>query len=278
MGYIFEISGGRSGSVSDVATAKRKFLGVGYADEPTVASAFTSYIVGNGLNTIGGVTAADFDMTELDGFDGIWEISCSWETYRPKEPTPAKSTFSAAVPEFAFSFSLSSEKVVKPIGSQSVYKRTADSGTTPTIQLIGDQGDGKPPAGVDLLVPEISFSEKRYLRWSYWTESVRNDFLRMIGKVSSTPFRSFDAGEVLCAGISGAGRGRDDIELQFSYRVRQNTSVSVSGFASFDKLGWQYLWPRHYLKTQGTEKIVTQEIQYLCLADVFEEASFSSLE
>lgn len=278
MGYIFEISGGRGGSVSDVATARRKFLAIGYSDEPTVASAFSTYIVDNGINTIGGVTASDFDMVELDGLDEIWEISCSWETYRPKEPTAAASSYSAAPPEFSFSFALSSEKVVKPIGSQSVYKRTSDSGTTPTIQLIGDQGDGKPPAGVDLLVPEISFSEKRYLRWSYWTESVRNDFLRMIGKVSSTPFRSFDAGEVLCAGISGAGRGRDDVELQFSYRVRQNTTISVSGFSSFDKLGWQYLWPRHYLKTQGTEKIVTQEIQYLCLADVFEEASFTSLE
>lgn len=278
MAYIFEISGGRGGSVSDFATAKRTFLAVGYSDEPTVAAAFSSYIVDNGLNTIGGVTAADFDMDELEGFDGIWEISCSWETFRPKEPTPASSTFSEAVPEFAFSFALSSEKVVKPIGSQSVYKRTSDSGTTPSIQLIGDQGDGKPPAGVDLLVPEISFSEKRYLRRSYWTESVRNEFLRMIGKVSSTPFRSFDAGEVLCAGISGAGRGRDDIELQISYRVRENTTISVSGFPSFDKLGWQYLWPRHYLKTQGTEKIVTQEIQYLCLADVFLEADFSVLE
>lgn len=278
MGYIFEISGGRGGGITDVATVKRKFLAVGYADEPTVASAFSAYIVDNGINTIGGVTASDIDMQELDGLDGIWELTCSWETFRPKEPTPASSSYSAAVPEFAFSFALTSEKIVKPIGSQSVYKRTSDSGTTPSIQLIGDQGDGKPPAGVDLLVPEISFSEKRYLRWSYFTESVRNNFLRMIGKVCSTPFRSFDAGEVLCAGISGAGRGRDDIELQISYRVRENTTVSVSGFPSFDKLGWQYLWPRHVLKVQGTEKIVTQEIQYLCLADVYQEASFASLE
>jgi hypothetical protein len=278
MGYIFEISGGRGGSVSDIATAKRKFLAVGYADESSVATAFSTYVVDQGINTIGGVTAADFDMQELEGFDGIWDITCSWETFRPKEPTPASTSYAAAVPEFAFSFALSSEKIVKPIGSQSVYKRTSDPGTTPSIQLIGDQGDGKPPAGVDLLVPEISFSEKRYLRWSYWTETTRNTFLRMIGKVSSTPFRSFDPGEVLCAGISGAGRGRDDIELQFSYRVRENKTISVSGFDDFDKLGWQYLWPRHYLKVQGTEKIVTQEIQYLCLADVYEEASFSVLE
>ena len=94
----------------------------------------------------------------------------------------------------------------------------------------------------------------------------------------STLEKSFDAGEVLCAGISGAGRGRDDIELQFSYRVRENKTISVEGFYDFDKLGWQYLWPRHYLKVQGTEKIVTQEIDYLVLADVYEEADFSVLE
>ena len=278
MGYIFEISGRRSGSVTDYATAKRKFFGVGYSDEPSVATAFATYIVDQGINSIGSVVANAASYDEVDGFDGLWEITCDWQTFREKEPTPASSSFAAAVPEFAFSFALSSEKIVKPIGSQSVYKRTSDAATTPTIQMIGDQGDGKPPAGVDLLVPEISFSEKRYLRWSAWTETTRNTFLRMIGKVSSTPFRSFDPGEVLCAGISGAGRGRDDIELQFSYRVRENRTISVSGFDDFDKLGWQYLWPRHYLKVQGTEKIVTQEIQYLCLADVYEESAFTDLE
>lgn len=277
MGYIFEISGSRSGSVTDYATAKRKFFGVGYSDEPSVATAFTTYIVDEGINTIGSVVANAASFDEVDGFDGLWEITCDWQTFREKEPTPASSSFAAAVPEFSFSFALSSEKIVRPVLPQTVMPKIGPY-AIPDIALIGDQGDGKPPAGVDLLVPEISFSEKRYIRWSAWTETTRNTFLRMVGKISSTPFRSFDPGEVLCAGISGAGRGRDDIELQISYRVRENKTISVEGFYDFDKLGWQYLWPRHYLKVQGTEKIVTQEIDYLVLADVYEEADFSVLE
>ena len=278
MSYIFEISGTRGGTLTDTGTAKRKFLAVGYADEPTVATAFSSYIVDEGLNTIGAVVANSVDFQELEGFDEIWECTCSWETYRDKQPTAASTSLAAAAPEFNFSFSLTSEKVFVPAKAQTVYQRTGASGTAPTIALIGDQGDGKPPAGVDLLVPEISFGEKRYLRQSYWTESTRNYFLRLIGKVNTTPFRSFDPGEVLLAGISGAARGRDDIELQFAYRVRENITVTQYGFPSFDKLGWQYLWPRHYLKPQGTDLIVTQEIRYLVLADVYQEADFSGLE
>ncbi len=277
MPWIFEASGKRGASVSDVASPDRQFIAVGYTSEPAVHSAFITYLSDQGLLNIGATIANAASYHELDGIDNVWEINCSWSTFREKEPTPASNDFASCVPEFGFSFALSSEKIVQPVRPQTVITKPGPW-LVPDIALIGDQGDGKAPAGVDILVPEISFSEKRYLKASYWTESVRNNFLRMIGKVCNTPFRSFDAGEVLCAGISGAGRGRDDLELQFAYRVRENTTVEVDGFDPFDKLGWQYLWPRHFLKTQGAENIVTQEIQYLVLADVYYEADFSILE
>lgn len=278
MSRIFEISGKRGATVTDTASISRDYCCVGYSTEEAASTALATWLDTAGLTSIGGNLLSSMTPQEIDGQDGNWIVTVNWTTFRPKDPTPAEATLADSPPEFNFEFNLASEKIYLPIGSQTVHKRTADTDPLPSIALIGDQGDGKAPSGVDLLIPTISQSETRFFKQSSLTESDRNTLLRLLGKVNTSTFRGWDAGEVLFAGVSGRARGRDDWELNFRYLIRENTSITVDGFDSIDKLGWEYVWPRYLREFDGTAVKTTSVIQFLVLAQVYETASFAALE
>jgi len=275
MSRIFELGSNRAATVTDVAEVTRRYCAMGYTSEAAVVSAFSSYVTANSLGTIGGMILDQVDPTEMDESQDDWFITATWKPFRQKAPTPATETLSAF--EDWFDLGLSTETVFKPIGSQIVTGRDPED-PIPAIALIGDQGDGKPPTGVPLMVPEITFGGTRYVKQSAWSVVSANTVLRLIGKVNTTSFMGWDIGEVLCAGISGSRRGRDDIELQFRFRVRENVTVETDGFPDIDKLGWQYLWPRHQLEYDGTSFVTTNTITHLVLANVFPTTSFTALE
>jgi len=278
MSRVFEIGGERSADVSDSAVVDRVYAAIGYDTEAEVVAAVSSYLTTASLTTIGGMFIDRMSPKEFA--ESNWKVAVHWAPFRTREPTPSQATGSTtwSEPEFNFEFSTAAEKIFVPIGTQTVYQRSGASGSAPAIALIGDQGDGKPPSGVDLMTPMISFGETRYLRQAAFTETARNDLLRLLGKVNSTSFRGWDPGEVLFVGCSGRARGRDDIEMNFRYQVRQNKSITVPGFSSIDLLGWEYLWPRHKRIYDGTAVKTTAEIELLVVAQVYEDTSFSSLE
>lgn len=280
MSRVFEQTGGRAANVTAerVEHITRLYTAIGYNSEATATTAVVDYLTANSLLTLGGQLLDELNPAEYSIKDDSWSIEATWRPFRTKSSTTAAETLAGAEVEDFFDIGLSSERVYLPLSAQTVYKRILDDGVAPTIHLIGDQGDGKPPAGVELLVPEITFGGTRYVKQSAWTGSSRNTILRLIGKINSTPFGDWDIGEVLCAGISGARRGEDDIQLNFRFRVRENSTVTTEGFDDIDKLGWEYIWPRHRLHFDGTSTEVTSEILYLVTAEVFPSTSFTAIE
>lgn len=277
MSRVFEIGGERSADVSDSAIVDRKFCAVGYDTEALATAAVYDYLDGLSLTTIGGMVLDRMSPTELKDIPGKWTVGVHWAPFRQKEPTPAGAT-EFSDPEFNFEFALSPEKIYLPIGSQTIYARTG-ADPPPAIRLIGDQGDGKAPEGVDVQFPTITQSETRYIKQSALTESDRNTLLRLLGKVNTTAFRGWDIGEVLFTGVSGRARGRDDWELNFRYSIRENSTVTVPDFDDIDKLGWEYIWPRYYLERDATNTLKrSQRIDYLVVAQVYPTAAFTPLE
>lgn len=281
MSRVFENTGNRSALINaeEVDHVTRSYTALGYTDEESATTAIVGYFTSNSLLSIGSLVLDELAPTEFSIKDNSWTIEATWKTFRLKTPTVGSESLAAssADNEDFFDIGLATEKVFKPLTAQTVHKRTGPY-PIPDIALIGDQGDGKPPAGVDLLVPEITFGGKRYLKQSAWTGSSLNTIMRLIGKVNSTPFGDWDIGEVLCAGISGARRGKDDIELNFRFRVRENSTVVTDGFDDIDKLGWEYIWPRHRLTYDGGTTEVTSEIIHLVVATVFPSTSFTAIE
>lgn len=278
MSRVLENTGGRSALVTaeQVDHITRSYTAIGYTGEEAATTAVLDYFTANSLLVIGSLVLDEISPEEHSIKDNSWLVSATWRPFRSKAETVATETLSEA--EDFFDIGLSSERIYMPLGVQQVYKRILDDGKPPKIHLIGDQGDGKPPAGVELLVPEITFGGTRYIKQSAWTGSSRNTILRLIGKVNSTPFSDWDVGEVLCAGISGSRRGQDDIQLNFRFRVRENVTVVTDGFPDIDKLGWEYIWPRHALKYDGNSYEITNEILYLVTAEVFPATSFTAIE
>lgn len=280
MSRVFEQTGGRSAVINaeEVENITRVYTAIGYTGEAAATAGILGYLSANSLLALGSLVLDELAPAEYSIKDNSWSCEATWRTFRLKTPTIASDTLAESVAEDFFDIGLSSERIYLPLSAQTVYKKILDDGVAPTIHLIGDQGDGKPPAGAELLVPEITFGGTRYVKQSAWTGSSRNTIMRLIGKVNSTVFQDWDIGEVLCAGISGARRGSDDIQLNFRFRVRENTTVTVEGFDDIDKLGWEYIWPRHRLYFDGTSTEVTSEILYLVTAEVFPSTSFSAIE
>ena len=279
---VFEHDPGRSASLIGGDTEvsgeiERKYVAWGYSSEDDVRSAVGGYLSANSLLTIGPLVASAMKLDHMDIGCDNWIASVTWKPFAARTPEPPADSWSEANNEWGFEIGLTNEKVYTALEPMVIHPRTTDSTTPPAITLIGDQGDGKPPAGVDLLVPETSFTNRRFVKLSALTESVQIQFQRLVGKVNNDTFMGRDPGEVLLAGISGQQRGRDDAELTFKYRFRENTTVSVDGFADIDKLGWEYIWPRYHLKYDGTAVKTTNEIQYLIVSKVFPDTSFSDL-
>lgn len=204
-----------------------------------------------------------------DGF----ECDVDYGAFAPKGP--------AKVGESSFSFDVAtqSQRIVVPLQPQIVYPRSgltapSDSGKW----LIGQQGDGSPPEGVDAFEPTASFSETHYIAAGSITAAYQRQVMRIVGKLNQFSWRGWAAEELMCTGVSGSQRGADDWEVSFRFAIKEHQSnLTVAGISGINKKGWQFLWPRYELEKDAGEPILSNHVQYIVVADVFRLANFTSL-
>lgn len=99
--------------------------------------------------------------------------------------------------------------------------------------------------GVDIIVPNFSFSETRNFLAEEMA-SLRALLFTMVGKTNSTTFMGFAAGEVLYAGASGGLKGGNTFgEVTHKFSASPNaTGLSVGAITGIAKKGHEYLWVR----------------------------------
>lgn len=206
---------------------------------------------------------------------GGFECDVEYGVYQKKDP-PAKG-------ESQFNFEVSAQpvKVYIPLAPQTVH--TAPGVTPPqpgdvARWLIGDQGDGQGPEGVEVYEPIASFSETHYLDASLMTPLYRRTLLYLVGRINNAPFKGLELGEVLCQSVSGSRRASDDWEVTFRFSVRENQSgITVAGISGINKLGWQYLWPRYELTEDNGAMTLTNKVTHIVIADVLRSGNFAAL-
>ncbi|MGC1272801.1 MAG: hypothetical protein WBC44_03775 [Planctomycetaceae bacterium] len=261
---------GQSGNHSESPSRMRRYFVRGATDESDalvalLASVPAIHASGLVLRTV------SVDEKVVGGF----ECEAQYGVFQKKDP-PQKG-------ESQFNFEVSAQpvKVYVPLEPQTVY--TAPGLTPPQASdvagwLIGDQGDGKGPEGVEVYEPVASFSETHYLDATGLTPLYRATVLYLVGKTNNAAFKGFAAGEVLCQSISGSRRASDDWEISFRFSVRQNqTGLTIAGVTGINKQGWQYLWPRYELKKDAGAKQLTNKVTHIVVADVFKPGNFSAL-
>jgi hypothetical protein len=156
----------------------------------------------------------------------------------------------------------------------------ADPNPVPDYKgAIGVTKDGD-VQGVDVPVPQASFTETRYFAGSEINHAYVRKLNSLIGAVNGAPFNGFAAGEVRFMGAAGQRRGYGDWEIKYRFDLAANeTDISIGDIETIPaKNGWDYLWTQMREEKDDASKRIVETPAYAYvervspqhdLADVF---------
>lgn len=154
--------------------------------------------------------------------------------------------------------------------------------TAPSMDsAIGVDGDSV--AGVDIVVPALSWTETYDVPDPYVTAAYIKAVAALTGTTNDAPFRTFAAGEVLFMGCSGAQewddqRGNGPWSLSFKFVASPNvTGQTIGPIAGVEKKGHEYLWVRYEEAVNSTAGVSYKRPKYVYVNTVYKEGDFSGL-
>lgn len=171
-------------------------------------------------------------------------------------------------------------------GTRHVERSIRTVSTTPSSEAypggINTDDDGH-INGIDITMPVFNFSETHIFPPSRVSTSYKKALMEQTGKVNNSSFRGFNAGEVLCLGVSGSRRGdssEDNWAITFKFAVSQNQSnIRIDALTVPSKQGWDYLWVQYKSAevSQGgkTKKVKVPRAAFV--EQVYEKGNFGAL-
>lgn len=97
--------------------------------------------------------------------------------------------------------------------------------------------------GVDIVVPVFNFSETHYIDAASVSGAYIATLYNLTGKVSSTSYKGFAAGELLFKGAQGMLKDWTTWQLKYNFAASENaSSLAVGPITVPLKRGWDYLW------------------------------------
>lgn len=115
-------------------------------------------------------------------------------------------------------------------------------------QAIGVNPETKEVAGVDVLVPEVTWTRNVLIPVLAFTGAYAKRCELAVGKVNSAPFFGYNARECLCTSITvGTVDGSGYRPGQFEFAVKRNRTLTLTISADpeltlDDVDGWSYVW------------------------------------
>jgi hypothetical protein len=132
--------------------------------------------------------------------------------------------------------------------------------------------------GIDITVPVYHFSETHYIAAATVTEAYKGVLFNLTGKVNSSSWKGFAAGEVLFLGAAGSKRGTDDWEITFRFAASPNrTNLTVGSITGINKKGWEYLWVRYADAEDAGSHMLIKKPVAAYVEKVYEEGNFAAL-
>lgn len=141
--------------------------------------------------------------------------------------------------------------------------------------------DGDTVAGVDIIVPALTWTETYDVPASYVTAAYIKAVSAMTGTVNNAAFRTFAAGEVLFAGCSGSQewdeqKGDGPWNLSYKFVASANvTNQTIGSITGIDKRGHEYLWVRYEPAVSGGD--ILKRPKYVYVNKVYRDGDFSQL-
>lgn len=143
--------------------------------------------------------------------------------------------------------------------------------------------DGDSVAGVDIIVPALTWTETYDVPHAYVTAAYIKTVSNLTGTTNDATFRTFAAGEVLFMGCSGSQewdsqKGDGPWSLSYKFSASPNvTGQTVGGITGIEKKGHEYLWVRYEDALDGAATTSYKRPKYVYVNTVYKEGDFSGL-
>lgn len=128
---------------------------------------------------------------------------------------------------------------------------------------IGVDKDGE-VKGCDIITGKLSFSKTVYFPLPRVNDNFLKQLASVVGKVNAGPFKSFEPGEVLFTGCSGAPQwDQFRWEITYNFDCSPNvTNIMIGDIKVEAKLGWDYLWVQYEkIDDEEGKQIVARPLQ-----------------
>lgn len=143
--------------------------------------------------------------------------------------------------------------------SKETLQSAATGSATPRNfgQAIGVNPDTKEVAGVDVLVPEVTFTRNVQIPAIAFTGAYAKLCERAVGKVNSAVFFGYSIREVLCTSITiSTSNGTGYRSGTFDFAVKRNSTItkviSADPVLELDDVeGWSYVWTTYKEQQQS---------------------------
>ena len=170
--------------------------------------------------------------------------------------------------------------------SETRYGPTGATGPTPNMnKAIGV--DGQSVAGVDIVVPQLQWSENYDVPDKFITSEYIKKVAERTGTVNDAGFRSFAAGEVLFIGCSGShewdeDKGSGPWNLAYKFVANPNAGAgqtypaeTIGAITGVEKKGHEYMWI--YYDSDVTGGTLLKKPKYVYINEVYRKTDFAAL-
>lgn len=268
MAELLEIFNSRSETIAAKSTAEIQYFVFNATDEDDVKVTAEA----NLPIVYSGMELDRWDITERVN-ETTWRITAYYKT------TDEDTAEEEPEPVFSFEVSAGTQHVTQSLETVSRYGGDASSELAGAIGVDGDNVNG-----VDIIVPEYSFSETWLLPASIVTGAYRRQLGLMVGTINSSAFRGYQAGEVMFYGISGSKKGTDpddDYEMTFTFKYSRNrTDIEVGSdpiLGPVTKRGWDYMWIQYGADVDDDRKVLIKKPIAVYVERLYEESDFALL-
>lgn len=154
--------------------------------------------------------------------------------------------------------------------------------------MLGAIGvDGDNVQGVDIVVPQLTWTETYDVPAVYVTTSYIKSLSSLTGTVNDNNFRGFAAGEVLFTGASGSqqwdedkGDGPWSLSYKFVASANQGSgktfpAITIGDIENIEKDGHDYLWVRY--EDAVSSNVLLKRPKFVYVDKVYRRANFETL-
>lgn len=141
----------------------------------------------------------------------------------------------------------------------------------------GKSGDDCEITGVDIPTAQLRETYTKQMRVSSLSTGYKRKVASLVGKVNSSSFKGWSAGEVMFLGMSYStpAKKAKKVTVTFNFAIQPNESNVNVGGKSVSKKGFEYVWA--ISKTIINNGIPKMAVEGIYVDQVCEYASFSSL-